>query len=140
MDDFLFAVVGEQGNGVGMTVVSLLARLGVDPWEEARRLSELSRPAAAHRLAPMIGRVPGRAWPPDAAQSIAERLVALLPDPQGIAASVVAPDATARPRPVAAWLICLVLLSALLLAMSMRPDLSPSRLLFGVATAPSSPR
>jgi hypothetical protein len=39
LNDFLFAPVGEEQNGVTLSVVSALTRLGVDPWEEAARLS-----------------------------------------------------------------------------------------------------
>jgi hypothetical protein len=34
-DDFLFASMGEDRNGLPLSVLSALARLDVDPWEEA---------------------------------------------------------------------------------------------------------
>jgi hypothetical protein len=36
LNNFLFASVGEEQNGVTLSVVSGLTRLGLDPWEEAR--------------------------------------------------------------------------------------------------------
>src|SRR5213080_1356521 len=44
---FLFASVGEDKSGVELTVLSVLTRLGFDPWQEAARLSELPRETAA---------------------------------------------------------------------------------------------
>jgi hypothetical protein len=40
-DDFLFAPIGEDGNGMLLSVLSALARLGFDPWEEAAKLAQL---------------------------------------------------------------------------------------------------
>jgi hypothetical protein len=38
-DKFLFATVGEEINGIPLSVLSALMRLEIDPWNEARRLS-----------------------------------------------------------------------------------------------------
>lgn len=46
--------VGLEGNGVEMTVLSALARLGKAPWAEAPRLADLSPAAAVDRLAGAI--------------------------------------------------------------------------------------
>lgn len=40
LDSFLFASVGEEVNGVPLSVLSALTRLGFDPRDEAARLSE----------------------------------------------------------------------------------------------------
>ena len=42
-NEFLFAFVGEEKSGQQLTVLSALARLGLDPWGEAARLSELPK-------------------------------------------------------------------------------------------------
>ena len=34
-DRFLYASVGDDNNGMPLTVLSALARMDVDPWEEA---------------------------------------------------------------------------------------------------------
>ena len=38
-DDFLHARIVEDGNGLPLTVLSALARLNMDPWDEAARLA-----------------------------------------------------------------------------------------------------
>jgi len=53
-DDFLYAVVREEAGGPALTVLSLLARQNVDPWETARRLARLPQHAAVAQLRPLI--------------------------------------------------------------------------------------
>lgn len=78
-DRFLFASIGEQENGMPLSVASALARLGRDPWVEAGRLAQLPRDAATEALVAMIARIsPARVTPSDA-PGIAARLVLLLP-------------------------------------------------------------
>ena len=40
-DEFLWASVGEDRNGTGLSVLSALARLDVDPWQEANSLARM---------------------------------------------------------------------------------------------------
>jgi len=47
LNDFLFAAVGQEQNGMPLNVVSGLTRLGLDPWEEAGRLAALPKAVAA---------------------------------------------------------------------------------------------
>jgi hypothetical protein len=76
---FLFAAVGDEPNGMPLSVVSALTRLGLDPWEEAARLAALPKAIAAEALAPMIARLPiGRSRLTDDLD-ISQRLVELLP-------------------------------------------------------------
>ncbi|MEO8245378.1 MAG: hypothetical protein ABI832_24155 [bacterium] len=49
-DNFLHTSVGEDSNGVRVTVLSALARFGVDPWQEAAKLADLPQADAAERL------------------------------------------------------------------------------------------
>jgi len=82
-DDFLYALIGEDSNGVLLSVLSALARLDVDPWEEAAQLTQLPEETAARRLASLIVTLPnGSSALPDAAM-IAPRLIALLPSRPG---------------------------------------------------------
>jgi hypothetical protein len=81
MDPFLFADVGKEVNGIPLSVLSALARLGVDPRDEAARLSCLTSKAAASQLARLFGRLPDRPWTPPELRRIATRLVELLPAP-----------------------------------------------------------
>ncbi len=62
-DDFLFARIDEDGEATPLSVLSVLARLGVDPWEEAAKLAQLPRISAAERLAAFIAATPGRRRP-----------------------------------------------------------------------------
>jgi hypothetical protein len=81
LNDFLFASVGDQQNGMPLNVVSALTRLGVDPWEEAARLAALPRPLAAQALAPRIALLPiGQEQLADNL-AVSRRLVELLPSP-----------------------------------------------------------
>jgi hypothetical protein len=79
MDPFLFASVGEETEGIPLSVLSALSRLDVDPRLEAARLSHLARGAAADQLARMIARLPDRHWTTSEMRRIATKLVELLP-------------------------------------------------------------
>ena len=78
-NDFLFAPIGEEGNDTDITVLSALARLGVDPWQEAARLAQLSREMAKERLSTIISGLPNGRWMPSDIGTIATRLIDLLP-------------------------------------------------------------
>jgi hypothetical protein len=78
-DGFLFAPVGEEGNDMPLSVLSALVRLGVDPWQEAARLTQLPKELATQSLASMIGNLPSGRWVPTDSRIIAARLVQLLP-------------------------------------------------------------
>ena len=79
LNDFLFAAVGEEQNGVTLSVVSGLTRLGLDPWEEAARLAPLPKAHAAEALAKLIARLPIRRTQSLDDFAISRRLVELLP-------------------------------------------------------------
>jgi len=55
-DRFLHASVGEDRNGYAVTVLSTLARLGLDPWNETAELVTLGRDAARARLGTLLAR------------------------------------------------------------------------------------
>lgn len=78
-DAFLFSPIGEDYNGLQLSVVSLLARRDLDPWQEAASLANLPKEAAIQKLASLIWALPGPlAASPDRA-AMATRLIALLP-------------------------------------------------------------
>lgn len=78
-NDFLFAFVGEEKSGLQLTVLSALARLGFDPWEEAARLAELPQESATSALTATIAGLPEGDWKASDSRSIATRLVNRLP-------------------------------------------------------------
>jgi len=78
LDRFLHADVGQERNGMDLSVLSVLARLDKDPWEEAARLAGLPPAAAVASLAGAIASMPDGAWPLTEAQTIALRLIPLL--------------------------------------------------------------
>jgi hypothetical protein len=79
LNDFLFASVGEEQNGVTLSVVSGLTRLGLDPWEEAARLTPLPKARAAEALEKVIARLPIHRTQSLDDLAISRRLVELLP-------------------------------------------------------------
>lgn len=78
-NEFLFALVGEEKSGQPLTVLSALARLGLDPWEEAARLAAMSKDAATSALTSAIADLPEGNWRASDSRSIASRLVDWLP-------------------------------------------------------------
>jgi len=83
---FLFAPVGDEKNGMMLTVLSALARLDVDPWREASELARMPRAAANQRLTSLIAALPDAPSTWSQPDTIADRLIALLP--RGDSASV----------------------------------------------------
>lgn len=79
LNDFLFADVGIEANGMTLSVVSIFARQGSDPWREAGRLAELPKADAASSLASTIAGMPHSPWTLADAAPIAARLIELLP-------------------------------------------------------------
>ena len=77
-DDFLFAPIGADTNGMFLSVLSALALLDIDPWQEAAKLARLPIKTATERLASVIAVLPEK--PPALDPNmIAARLIALLP-------------------------------------------------------------
>jgi hypothetical protein len=78
-DNFLFASIGDDRDGPVLSVVSVLARLDVDPWKEAIDLARMPKHLATDRLASLIASLPKGSTAAVAPEAIAGRLVALLP-------------------------------------------------------------
>jgi hypothetical protein len=120
LDKFLFATVGEEIDGVPLSVVSAFVRLGLDPWEEAGRLSVLSRHEAGEQLARLIAETPGRSRPLAEAREVTRPLVVLLPNHD--IAPRIAPQIQIRPLylrfaaslPSPYWIVCVVIAAAIL--------------------------
>ena len=78
-DDFLFAPIGDERNGMLLNVISALARLDLDPWLEAASLARMPKEAATERMTSLISALPERTAAHRDPEAIAARLVALLP-------------------------------------------------------------
>ena len=83
-DGFLYAPLGEDRNDVPLSVLSALARLDFDPWQEAANLARMSRESATQRLASLILALPGGPLAHLDARTISARLIALLPHRGGV--------------------------------------------------------
>ena len=79
LNEFLFGDVGTELNGMTLSVLSLFARIGGDPWKEAGRLAIMPQTTAAATLAQIIASMPMTIWSLSDATAIAARLVRLLP-------------------------------------------------------------
>jgi hypothetical protein len=78
---FLYSSVGEEKKiGTELTVLSAFVRLGIDPWQEAARLSDLPRKAAARALAETLTALPDGIWEASESEATSARLVSWLPE------------------------------------------------------------
>jgi hypothetical protein len=78
-DTFLYARLGEDLSGSSITVLSLLARQDVDPWDEAAALARMNGEEATRRLGGFIASSPAGPTPEPDAKATASRLLRLLP-------------------------------------------------------------
>jgi hypothetical protein len=78
-DAFLFAPVGTDANGMTLSVLSMLARTGVDPWGEAADLARLPGAKAIDTLISLIAALPDDVVAQIDRSTIAARIAALLP-------------------------------------------------------------
>jgi hypothetical protein len=136
-DEFLAASIGEDRNGTSLSVLSALARLDVDPWQEAASLGRMSGEAAAGRLTALIDALPYEPAIAVPSKTIAADLVALLPKTKKL--NVSSPDNVlavvgARQAHVRIALCALIALIVIVLAVS--ASHSPGS---GVSAEPSAP-
>jgi hypothetical protein len=116
---FLSAEIGVEENGSALTMLSVLARLGHDPWGQAAVWARLSHAAATRQLADIIWQMP---LPPQVlaeAPHIAARLSRLLPR-QASALPSMAPERATACLVIAG--LCIGLSFAFFLAATRMPD------------------
>lgn len=79
--EFLFADIADEPNGMTLSLISALSRLGVDPWAEAARLADMPEALAVAALAALLARALEAAQAAAHAdtRTLAQRLVAKLP-------------------------------------------------------------
>lgn len=125
-DPFLFASVGEERNGMPLSVLSALSRLDVDPWELAVALSRMPKEKAKDRLAALIAPLTAVLETNPSSDVVAGRLIALLPNaPSFVAPSPVNIAMAARARPsryIIALCVVAVVLAAYFAFFNYRPS------------------
>lgn len=113
-DRFLYASVGKDRNGSVVTVLSTLARLGFDPWNETAVLVSLGQNAARVRLALLLSKscdVPALEWNH---RNVAQELSLLLPASPLSPAPTRAAFVTTIMLRQSSWVIWAIFLIALL--------------------------
>jgi hypothetical protein len=78
-DAFLFAHIGEEKNGMLLSVLSALARLDLDPWREAAELARMPQQTARERLTSLIEALPNQPPTRPEPETVSTRLIELLP-------------------------------------------------------------
>ena len=120
---FLFGTVGEERIGVPLSVLSAFARLGLDPWREAARLSDLPKESAVAALSGTIAQLPVGRWEPSETRGIAARLIETLPQRGPVSrAGPPRADGTRRSR-LPTWLIVIALGVGVLAAVAVGDEL-----------------
>jgi hypothetical protein len=110
---FLYAPIGDGENGMVVTALSALARVGVDPWQEAATLARMPKDAASQRLSSIISGLPNGQWAQSDAGRIAAGLIALLPTPKSALAPLRGTPIWKRPMSLrVAAIVFLILLDA----------------------------
>lgn len=110
-NDFLFEFVVDEKDGPYLTVISALAQLDLNPWDEAARLARLPRAGAIDALTAVIREHETEDWQPADPRSIATRLVDYLPKYRAHSSSPSPPGVTnirrpkSAPREILMWLV-----------------------------------
>jgi hypothetical protein len=78
-DKFLYSVIREEEGGTSLTVLSLLARHDMDPWEAADQLTRVPWTEAAAQLSLLITTRPSDTTSPQVPDPIAIDLLTKLP-------------------------------------------------------------
>jgi hypothetical protein len=78
-NQFLYAPICDEANGMQLSVLSAFARMDVDPWQEATRLAAMPKAIAERTLVSTLDQVLGKSCHRSETEVIAARLVQLLP-------------------------------------------------------------
>jgi hypothetical protein len=107
LNTFLYADVGTEQNDMTLHVMSVLARLGMDPWTEAERLANLPIEEAVGTLSRAVSaalRGTPSMLKPDV-ESVARRLIALLPDRTALGGAQVLPGRGMAYQRTVVWIL-----------------------------------
>jgi hypothetical protein len=124
---FLHASLGDDNNGVPLTVLSALARMDVDPWKEASNLAKMTPESAVTQLASLLGALRNAPAAGPESKRLARTLIALLPRPRNRAPPMLRVFAQAPPtkHPAAVtsaltfvtYVFCMLLIQWLMLSL-----------------------
>jgi hypothetical protein len=128
---FLFSDVGTELNGSTLTILSILARSGKDPWAEAARWGKLPVANAIDCLAQSIVRMPLSPQSIAGARVTAAQLVLLLPAPHRL---VELRGGRTNVVGLPTWVSLALMVCMLVFGLAMNAMLMPKQ----VAPAPSS--
>jgi hypothetical protein len=109
LNPFLFAEVGNELNGSPLTILSMLARLGQDPWAEAAKWTKLPKAVSIDRLAQSIAQMPLSPQAMGEVRTTASRLILLLPAQVPHPNETAGPGRTSLPKWVLAAVCCMAL-------------------------------
>jgi hypothetical protein len=112
-DRFLTARAGDDPGGSAVSVLSFLARLGVDPWEEAASLSRMAPERARQHLADLMQRQGDIVGVPGTLAARTRHLIGLLPGAPSETNARSQRDADLRPGlgPILAVIIAVLVLA-----------------------------
>lgn len=101
-----------------LSVVSAMARMNLDPWEEAARLAALPTSDAEENLVSTLNLLPCHPQKPSETEILASRLVALLPKAAKATTAKVATMAESHQPSMTYWLVwlCIAIAMSLLSA------------------------
>ena len=137
-DPFLFASIGADRNGMPLSVLSALARVDVDPWQEAARLTALPTAAATRSLAALLAARPDGTT---GGGATAARLIALLPQRTGVTSQLSrrlpGAGATIAPRVQLPVILLLIFMACMLAVDALTATRRPPAQI-GQAPAPAS--
>jgi hypothetical protein len=83
-DRFLTSPLWLDRNESPLSVMSALARLDIDPWQEAAALAALSKAAAVTRLSALLGPLPGAPPAKPDREGLCQRALGLLPEQHAV--------------------------------------------------------
>jgi hypothetical protein len=117
-DDFLLAGMWDEPRGMRLSVLSALARMNLDPWEEAARLAALPTSDAEGNLVSTLNLLPGHPQKSSETEMLASRLVALLPKAAQATTAKVASVVEGHQPTMTYWLVwlCIAIAMSLLSA------------------------
>jgi hypothetical protein len=124
LNTFLFAEVGQELNGSPLTVLSVLARLGKDPWAEAAKWVGMPKAAIIERLTQSISQMPLSPQALTDARATATRLILLLPSQ--VAASRLSEGLVVGKTSVPKWVLVAICFAAVGLGFAFNMTSRPS--------------